>query len=61
VAEEKSKIRQVIDGIANNVIIFLKGEEEEFDSQPPLYTKEEKKELFSIKKDLEKYPERCSD
>lgn len=61
-SEEKSKIRQAIDNIANSVIIFLKGEEEQkFDPQPPLYTKEEKKELYSIKKDIEQYPEHSSD
>ena len=40
----------------DNVIIFLKGEESEKKSQIPLYTKEEKRELYNIKKDIERFP-----
>jgi len=53
---EKNDVRKFIDGIIGDVIVFLKGEKSEEKSQIPLYTKEEKKELYSIKHDLEKYP-----
>jgi len=60
--EQKSKVRIAIDNLINNVIIFLKGEDEEkYDPQPPLYTKEEKQQLYGIKKDIEKYSKRCSE
>jgi hypothetical protein len=61
-AEEKSKIRAMVDSLINGAIVWLQGElEEKPDQQPPLYTKEEKKELYSIKKDIEKYPKHSSD
>ena len=57
--EKKSKVRIAIDNLINDAIIFLK---EPFEDKPPaiqkLYTEEEKKELYGIKKDLEQYPER---
>jgi len=51
---------KVKDGI-NSAIIFLKGEKKLESSHKPLYTKEELKELYSIKKDREKYPERSEE
>jgi hypothetical protein len=59
-AEEKSRVRIAIDSLISNAIIFLKGEDEKHDSQPPLYTKEEKDELYGIKKDIERYPKHSS-
>jgi hypothetical protein len=59
---EKSKVRQAIDNLISGAIIWLHGElEEKPDSQPPLYTKEEKDEMFKIKKDIEKFPKRSDE
>lgn len=54
---EKNKVREMLDNILNDVIVFLKGEKREnpFKNQP-LYTKEELKQLYGIKKDIEKFP-----
>ena len=47
---------KIVDMI-NEVIVFLKGEEDN-PNEPlrPLYTNEELKEMYSIKKDIEKFP-----
>lgn len=50
---EKNKVREMLDGIVGDIIIFLKGEEKP-ENNPPLYTKEELKELYSVKKDVER-------
>ena len=38
------------------VVIVHEEDAEKYDPQPPLYTKEEKDQLYSIKKDIEKFP-----
>lgn len=45
----------------DEVIVFLKGEKSEEKSQIPLYTKEEKKELYNIKKDIDKFPRKSEE
>ena len=53
--EEKSKVRRMIDSMKNDVIIFLKKPfREESRYGKPLYSKEELKELYGIKKDIRK-------
>lgn len=53
----QDKIKSTFD----EVIIFLKGEESPPKSQQPLYTKEELRELYGIKKDIEKYPRKSEE
>jgi len=60
--EKKSKIQQALDsleGAIRDAIIFLK---KPFDDTPPrvqrLYTEEELKQLYGIKKDIDRYPKR---
>ena len=53
----KDKIKSAFD----EAIIFLKGEESSEKPQQPLYTKEEKKQLYGIKKDIEKYLKRSEE
>ena len=57
---EKSKIREVLDNLVDGVIIWLEGEEKPL-QDPPLYTREEKMELYGIKKDIERYPKHADD
>lgn len=45
----------------DNCIVFLKGEEPKSKSQIPLYTKEEIKKLYGIKKDIEKFPKKAEE
>lgn len=42
------------------VIIFLKGEDEE-NKDKQLYTDEEMRELYGIKKDIQKFPKKSDD
>ena len=59
--EEKSKVREAIDSIKKigDAIIFLKNELfGEEPARPRLYTEEEMRALYNIKKDLDRYPKR---
>lgn len=60
---KENLVRKALDNLKEGLtktIIFLKGEEK-FQSQPPLYTPEELKELYGIKKDIERFPKKSSD
>ena len=55
--EKKSKVREAIDSLVSDAIIFLKGEKK-LHERLPLYTQEELDQLYCIKKDIQKYPRR---
>ena len=59
--EIKMSLQDKIKSAFDEVIVFLKGEESSEKPQQPLYTKEELKELYSIRKDIEKYPRKSED
>jgi hypothetical protein len=58
VTDQQNKGRALVDAFEKAVIVFLKGECEDQESSRPLYTKEEKRALYGIKKDIERYPRR---
>uniref|UniRef100_A0A6M3Y318 Uncharacterized protein n=1 Tax=viral metagenome TaxID=1070528 RepID=A0A6M3Y318_9ZZZZ len=55
-------LRDKVKDMINSSVIFLKGEKRDQKSFiRPLYTKEELKELYNIKKSLEKFKEKDED
>lgn len=54
---EKNKVREILDNILNEVIVFLKNEKPKvLPRNQPLYTDKELKQLYNIKKDIDKFP-----